>query len=67
MRQGALRDRRALIVAQAGLVWGMLGDPSEEQLREFVATGMLDGVAAAEKPLPYNPAVMEQLAKTWEF
>ena len=56
-----------MIVAQAGLVWGMLSEPSAEQLQEFVATGSLDGVAPPSEVLPYNPAVMEQLAKTWEF
>ena len=56
-----------MIVAQAGLVWGILSEPTDEQIEAFVTTGHLDGVANSEKPLPYNPAVMEQLAKTWEF
>lgn len=67
MRQGCLRDRRALIVAQAGLVWGLLSEPTDEQLQAFVETGQLDGTPSADTPLPYNPAVMEQLAKNWEF
>lgn len=67
MRSGALRDRRALIVAQAGIVWAMLGEPRAEQLQQFVETGSLDDVAPQSEVLPYNPAVMEELAKTWEF
>lgn len=67
MRQGALRDRRALIVAQAGLVWALAGEPSAEQLQSFVESGSLDDVAPPSDVLPYSPAVMEALAKTWEF
>ena len=55
-----------MIVAQAGLVWALIGEPTEEQLQEFVETGSLEGVPQTDV-LPYNPAVMEQLAQTWEF
>ena len=53
-------------MAQAGLVWAMIGEPSDEQLTAFVETGNLDGAAQTEF-LPYNPAVMESLAKTWKW
>ena len=59
------RFARSLIVAHSALVWAQLDEGThEEHLEEFIETGQFGQVP---KALPYNPAVMEAIAKNWTW
>lgn len=64
MTEGKRKSSRAHAVAQAAMVWAMIDESTgEDNLAEFVETGALE---ATPESLPYNPAVMAQIAKNWE-
>jgi hypothetical protein len=65
MCRGRHRSARSLIVAQARLVWELIDEQTTgEHLQEFIETGQL---GAAPVAIPYNPAVMEEIAKNWTW
>ena len=70
MHAGRSRAARALIVSQAALVWAMIQETTTaEDLAEYIATGKAAGLEQTERAgvLPYNPAVLEQIGKTWTW
>lgn len=54
------RESRARLVAQAELVWG--GDSTD--IPKFIETGEFS--ESSSEYMPYNPAVLEQIAQTWQ-
>lgn len=60
MSQGRQKAARALVVAQAAVVWGGF---SETQLNTFVETGVLDG-NAGEPKMDYDQDLVKAMVAT---
>lgn len=61
MAHGRQQSQRAIVVAQAALVWVSI---DASQLEEFVRCGKLDG---GEKVHPYNPEALRQIQEQGLF
>jgi hypothetical protein len=58
MAQGRLQADRRLAIASAALMWSAA---SEDQLQEFIRSGLLDVTEPEEEVIPYDPDLLKRM------